>query len=451
MGAVFLPMGITVYNSFLVPLVGIVWAADGDPREIGCQMLTTCFLLPYEVATSFFGCTGVGGAADIVGELEGSLIEMTAASSDLTRRFDEDGSGRVDRKEFVKAVEAVGLRLPSEELDLLFDEVDSDNSGTVSAKELHRVLKEGQRLRDVDSLEAQLEGDHGYLVEAKERLKCQLTGQLSEIAQLFKQWDTNGNGRVDDNEWHRAVLMCGIPASRETCDAVFTDLDSDGSGQLQYIELLRSLLRDALADAADRVIEVVVHGAAEAKEEEAAEAGADATGPGETGEAVGRGEGGKAVSNWQYAGALLRLSRDGSQVAGKSEGQADGRINEWRNTIALASAQVKVSTWQKARHHAREQAQMLLYGNAWGGGAALQVPPEGQAAAVPAHEPSAEATGADGSWKKMEGTDAQATSAAPEATRLQVGPPSKGRMKRLKREAFLLRVRARREEREAST
>lgn len=308
------------------------------------------------------------------------------------------------------------------------------------------MLKEGQRLRDVDSLEAQLEGDHGYLVEAKERLKCQLTGQLSEIAQLFKQWDTNGNGRVDDNEWHRAVLMCGIPASRETCDAVFTDLDSDGSGQLQYIELLRSLLRDALADAADRVIEVVVQRA----EEEAPEAGADATGPRETGEAD-RGEGGKAVSNWQYAGALLRLSRDGSQVAGKSEGQADGRINEWRNTIALASAQVKVSTWQKARHHAREQAQMLLYGNACGGGAALQVLPEGQAAAVPAREPSAEATGAGGSWKTMEGTDAQATSAAPEATRLQVGPPSKGRMKRLKREAFLLRVRARREEREAST
>jgi len=321
------------------------------------------------------------------------------------------------------------------------------------------VLKEGQRLRDVDSLEAQLEGDHGYLVEAKERLKCQLTGQLSEIAQLFKQWDTNGNGRVDVNEWHRAVLMCGIPASRETCDAVFTDLDSDGSGQLQYIELLRSLLRDALADAADRVIEVVVQRA----EEEAPEAGADATGPGETGEAVGRGEGGKAVSNWQYAGALLRLSRDGSQVtgkseghtdaqvAGKSEGQADGRINQWHNTITLASARVKVSTWQKARHQAREQAEMLLYGNAWGGGAALQVPPEGQAAAVPAHEPSAEATGADGSWKKMEGTDAQATSAAPEAAALQVGPPSKGRIKRLKREAFLLRVRARREEREAST
>ena len=43
-------MLITMYNSFIMPAVGFCWASDsGDCREIGCQMIMTCILLPYEM------------------------------------------------------------------------------------------------------------------------------------------------------------------------------------------------------------------------------------------------------------------------------------------------------------------------------------------------------------------------------------------------------------------
>ena len=229
-------------------------------------MLTTCILLPYEIASSFFGMgSGGSGAASILGDLEGTLIEVTgASSSNVAQTFDEDGSGRIDREEFKAAVECVGLHLPSEDLDRLFDEVDSDASGAITTMELHRVLKEGKQLRDADALESQFEAEHAQLVEAKALLKRHLLAQTAEMARLFKQWDTNDNGLIGINEFVKAVLMCGVPVARETCDATFNEFDSDGSGQLQYAEFLRSMLRDALAEAADSVIEVI-----EAKRQEA--------------------------------------------------------------------------------------------------------------------------------------------------------------------------------------
>jgi len=238
-----------------------VWAADdGGMREIGCQMLTTCILLPYEIATSFLGLgsggSGASQAGSVLGELEGTFVEGTATSS-LVRRCDEDGSGQLDRNEFKTAVEAVGLHLPSEELDRLFDEVDSNASGAITTMELHRVLKQGTQLREADALESQFEAEHVQLVEAKAQLKRHLIAQTAEMGRLFKQWDTNNNGLISIDEFAKAVLMCGVPVARETCDATFNEFDTDGSGQLQYAEFLRSMLRDALAEAADSVIEVI--------------------------------------------------------------------------------------------------------------------------------------------------------------------------------------------------
>jgi len=143
MAAVFLPMAITFYNSLGVPLVGFIWKNNGDMREIACQLLMTLVLLPYEVATTFLGCKGAGVAADVVGELEGTVVGLAASSADLATKFDADGSGRVSKEEFATAVAAMGFDAPRAALNAIFEQVDSDNSGTVSAKELKALLEEG--------------------------------------------------------------------------------------------------------------------------------------------------------------------------------------------------------------------------------------------------------------------------------------------------------------------
>lgn len=52
MAAVFVPLGVTLYNSFVVPFFRSVWKADGNLRETLAQICTTCILVPFEVRHS---------------------------------------------------------------------------------------------------------------------------------------------------------------------------------------------------------------------------------------------------------------------------------------------------------------------------------------------------------------------------------------------------------------
>ena len=88
--AVFFPMSVTVYNSFVVPIFQKMRSGDGSMVEIGCQIIMTCVLLPYEMVTTFFGCGGLGAAADVVAEMERSAIELTSSAAEAKSEAADD-------------------------------------------------------------------------------------------------------------------------------------------------------------------------------------------------------------------------------------------------------------------------------------------------------------------------------------------------------------------------
>jgi len=174
----------------------------------------------------------------------------------LLGSLDEDASGRVSKDEFFVAVTAAGFAAPRAELDAIFDQVDTDDSGTVSTKELRAVLEEGQWNREQEELEAELEEGDEELLQARgrrEQLKVELMGSLDRVSEYFQASDTDGSGLIDAHEFAKAVSLLGLTASRETCDAVFFHYDVDGSRQMAYTEFMRTALLDALAGAATRV------------------------------------------------------------------------------------------------------------------------------------------------------------------------------------------------------
>ena len=114
--AVFFPMSITLYNSFLVPLCQRLWSAEGSLMEVVCQMIMTCILLPYQMVTTMLGCKGLGAAADIVSEMEGSIIELATSSSTVTATGDEEddveATGPEEEEEGLAALRERRARAP---------------------------------------------------------------------------------------------------------------------------------------------------------------------------------------------------------------------------------------------------------------------------------------------------------------------------------------------------
>lgn len=139
--AIYIPLAVTAYNSFLVPLVAIVWGADGDCREIMTQIFMTCILMPYEIAASFFGFGGFDTLTGILGELEGSVVEVGASSTDLLQQYeaDEEGDAQNGHTESgaaeSDAAQPAAGQLDSEHLEHLPDALPEDASAVVSVQE----------------------------------------------------------------------------------------------------------------------------------------------------------------------------------------------------------------------------------------------------------------------------------------------------------------------------
>jgi hypothetical protein len=74
--------------------------------------------------------------------LHEALCRSSVRVIDLFRRWDEDGSGSIDRFEFRRAIRALGFDYMSDDsaIDAIFDEFDKDRSGSLDYKELAHHL-----------------------------------------------------------------------------------------------------------------------------------------------------------------------------------------------------------------------------------------------------------------------------------------------------------------------
>ena len=74
-----------------------------------------------------------------------------------------------------------------------------------------------------------------------EQLRDALSKSAVRVVDLFKDWDTDGNGKVSKEEFHKAMGLLGFSVPAEDIDALFDSWDPDSSGLLSLGELDKQL------------------------------------------------------------------------------------------------------------------------------------------------------------------------------------------------------------------
>ncbi|ETV68720.1 hypothetical protein H257_15315 [Aphanomyces astaci] len=137
--------------------------------------------------------------------------EEIDACRDSFVHFDKDGSGTIDKYELAKVLEAMGQKPSEEELFQMISEVDDDHSGEIEFPEFLRVI-ETQKRRAMEY------DDESDFIDAY--VAC-------------------GGGPDKTGHVERRVLVhlikkdFGLPID---IDKMLDELDTDGSGEIEYDE-----------------------------------------------------------------------------------------------------------------------------------------------------------------------------------------------------------------------
>ena len=201
-----------------------------------------------------------------VEQLRQQLASQWQRVRDLFVSWDTDGNGRISRSEWAVALpKALGSSVSASQALALFDQFDTDRSGDVDFDELHALLRRGADIeleanlragaidfdRDikqrhevrkatgkqgsnvVDGLQLQ----NGSLEAMMEALRAKIASSMQRTFNLFREWDVDGNGSIDRDEFARALAVLGLEPDARNAVALFDALDDDKSGSLEFSEL----------------------------------------------------------------------------------------------------------------------------------------------------------------------------------------------------------------------
>lgn len=68
-----------------------------------------------------------------------------------------------------------------------------------------------------------------------------LAKNQARVIDLFRQWDTNSDGQISKKEFRRGMLALGFDVQGSEVEALFTQMDPDCSGAIDFQELSREL------------------------------------------------------------------------------------------------------------------------------------------------------------------------------------------------------------------
>ena len=166
--------------------------------------------------------------------------------------FDLNNNGTVEPDEFAKAIEKIGIMIPtkqvslppySQDLDALFSVYDADRSGALDYKEFSVALY-GHSVAGGAS-PAPSANATSNMADLAEKLQKKLASRgargIIGLGKSFRIMDDNNSRSLDIHEFRKAMNDYMLGFSETEINKLFEFFDVDGSGACDYDEFLRQL------------------------------------------------------------------------------------------------------------------------------------------------------------------------------------------------------------------
>jgi len=194
-----------------------------------------------------------------------SLILFILFAQILFATTDTDGNDSIDLREFNSLLDDLGILMPPDEVINFFNELDTDNSGTLSFEEYIELVFElrypiistlvkfgieatggpaSELLEEVHvnpDEQINLMEASGFLKRSRHRLdfESKITpDQIGQFKKLFQLYDLDGSGTINIIELASVLFKLGYTFSPENVDTIIQIVDDNMDGVLNFKEFL---------------------------------------------------------------------------------------------------------------------------------------------------------------------------------------------------------------------
>ena len=147
---------------------------------------------------------------------------------DMFREWDTDGNGTVDKEEFFTAVTNLGYSAPRKAVDRLFKKLDVRGNGEIEFFDLTEALRPFKEQAAED-------------LKVEQELGRALGEQAAQLTEKLREWDSDGGGTLDRDEFYDAIKRLGHRTPRAAVYRLFVKLDQKGKGAIEFADLTEAL------------------------------------------------------------------------------------------------------------------------------------------------------------------------------------------------------------------
>jgi len=154
--------------------------------------------------------------------------------------FDLNNNGTVEPDEFAKAVEKIGIMIPTkQDLDSLYNIYDTDKSGVLEYREFASEIF-GRDVGGATPSRGKATGDD-LLMKLRTKLASRGARGIIGLAKQFRIMDDNHSMSLDKYEFSKAMADYMLGFTEGEIQTLYSYMDIDRSGLLEYDEFLRAI------------------------------------------------------------------------------------------------------------------------------------------------------------------------------------------------------------------